>query len=147
MIRLTVASTALIAGLITCSGAAAASAASHSQSSAQVSAADAAPFMGDWTLNLQGPNGPGTFDLSVKLEKEKVVGEIATGAMATQQISDVSRAEKTLVLRYSFTWEGNPVEAVVSLTPVDDGKVDAKIDFASGAYTMTGTAAKKEKKQ
>ncbi len=28
------------------------------QATPQVSAADAAPFLGEWTLALQGPNGP-----------------------------------------------------------------------------------------
>jgi hypothetical protein len=114
------------------------------QSAAQVSTADAAPFLGDWTLTLQGPNGPGSFDLSVKVDKEKVVGEIANAQMATLPITDISKADKTLVLRYTFTWENNPVDAAVSLTPAADGKVAAQIDFAGGAYTMTGTAAKKE---
>ena len=39
---------------------------------ADVSAADAAPFLGEWTLALQGPNGPGTFTLWITAEKEKV---------------------------------------------------------------------------
>ena len=54
-------------------------------------------------------------------------------------------ADKSLMLAYSFTWEGNPVEAVVSLTPAPEGKTTAQIDFAGGAYIMTGTATKKEK--
>jgi hypothetical protein len=65
--------------------------------------------------------------------------------MPKQAISDISMQKKTLVLGYTFTWEGNPVNAVVSLTPGDDGKVAAQIDFAGGAYIMTGTATKKEK--
>jgi hypothetical protein len=51
------------------------------------------------------------------------------------------------VLGYSFTWEGNPVDAVVSLTPGKDGPMAAQIDFAGGAYVMTGTATKKEKEK
>ena len=50
----------------------------------QVTAADAAPFVGDWTLALQGPNGPGTFELSVKVEKEKVSGEISSELLPKQ---------------------------------------------------------------
>jgi hypothetical protein len=140
MIRTALASTALTAALLLSHSTAAA------QQPAQATAADAAPFMGDWTLALEGPNGPGSFDLSVKVDKEKVVGEITNPAMPTQAITDVVKTEKALVLRYSFTWEGNPVDAVVSLTPATDGKVGARIDFAGGAYTMTGTATKKEKK-
>ena len=115
------------------------------QSSTPATPADASPFIGDWTLTLQGPNGPGTFDLSVSVEKEKVIGEIANEMVPKQAITDITKAGKSLKLGYSFTWEGNPVPAVVSLTPGDDGKVAAEIDFAGGAYVMTGTAAKKVK--
>ena len=96
-------------------------------------------------MNVQGPNGPGTFDLSVKIEKEKVLAEIASEMLPKQAITSITMAAKTLVLGYSFQWEGNPVEAVVSLTPAADGKTTAQIDFAGGAYVMTGTAAKKDK--
>ena len=110
-----------------------------------MTAADAAPFIGEWTLALQGPNGPGAFDLTVKVEKEKVVGEITGADMPTQPITDVTKADKSLVLSYSFDYEGNAVAAVVSLTPAPDGKMSAQIDFAGGAYVMSGTATKKEK--
>ena len=111
---------------------------------AQATAADAAPFIGDWTLEMQGGNGPATFLMSVKVEKEKVVGEISSEQMPKQPISDISLSGKTLVLSYSFTWEGNPVGAVVSLIPAAEGKTTAQIDFAGGAYVMAGTASKKE---
>lgn len=143
MIRSAIVRTALLAGLFIAS-VVASPVVNAIQSAAQVTTADAAPFLGDWTLTLQGPNGPGSFDLSVKVDKEKVVGEIANAQMATLPITDISKADKTLVLRYTFTWENNPVDAAVSLTPAADGKVAAQIDFAGGAYTMTGTAAKKE---
>ena len=143
MIRSAIVRTSLLAGLFIAS-VVASPVVNAMQSAAQVTTADAAPFLGDWTLTLQGPNGPGSFDLSVKVDKEKVVGEIANAQMATLPITDISRADKTLVLRYTFTWENNPVDAAVSLTPGTDGKVAAQIDFAGGAYTMTGTAAKKE---
>ena len=145
MIRTAVVSTALIAGLLTSSGVAAAPAASAAQSAAQATAADAAPFIGEWTLDLQGPNGPAAFDLTVKVEKEKVVGEITGGTLATQPITDVTKADQSLVLSYSFNYEGNAVDAVVRLTPAPEGKTNASIDFAGGAYVMTGTATKKEK--
>ena len=143
MIRSAIVRTSLLAGLFIAS-VVASPVVNAMQSAAQVTTADAAPFLGDWTLTLQGPNGPGSFDLSVKVDKEKVVGEIANAQMATLPITDISKAEKTLVLRYTFTWENNPVDAAVSLTPGADGKVAAQIDFAGGAYTMTGSAAKKE---
>jgi hypothetical protein len=83
--------------------------------------------------------------LSVKVEAGKVLGEIASEMLAKQPITDVSIADKSLVMGYSFQWEGNPVTAVVSLTPAAEGKTTAQMDFAGGAYVMIGTAAKKEK--
>ena len=114
------------------------------QAAGQVSAADAAPFVGDWTLALQGPNGPGTFELFVKVEKAQVSGEISSELMPRQAIREISLVNKSLILSYVFTWEGSPVEAAVSLTPADGGKMTAQIDFAGGAYVMTGAASKKE---
>jgi hypothetical protein len=145
MIRTAIVSTVLIAGLLAPSGVTAAPAASAAQSAAQVTAEDAAPFIGEWTLALQSQDGPREYDLTVKVQKDKVVGEITGGAMATQPITDVTRADKSLVLRYSFDYQGNPVPTVVSLTPAPEGKMNAQIDFAGGAYVMSGTATKKEK--
>jgi len=148
MTRTAIVRTVLIAGLLTVAGAAT-SPAVAAQSAAQATAADAAPFMGEWTLNLQGENGPAALDLTVKMDKdkdkEKVVGEIAGGTMPTQPIADVARADQSLVLSYTFTYEGNPVDAVVRLTPAPENKMNAQIDFAGGAYIMTGTATRKEK--
>ena len=146
MIRMTVLSCALVAGILAMPPAGrAASTTGAEQAARQATPADVAAFVGDWTLTLQGPNGPGTFALSVNVEKEKVVGEIASEQLPKQPITNISMADKTLVLGYSFTWEGNPVDAVVSLTPAAEGKTTAQIDFAGGAYVMTGTAAKKDK--
>jgi hypothetical protein len=145
MIRTFIAGTALIAGLVVPYDVVAGPVATAAQSAAPVTAADAAPFIGEWTLDLQGPNGPGSFELTVKMEKEKVTGEITGGTLATQPIADVSKADQSLLLSYSFTWENNPVDAVVKMTPAPEGKMNAQIAFASGAYIMTGTAAKKEK--
>jgi hypothetical protein len=141
MIRTIIAGTALIAGLLT----PAVVAAGQAANAAQVTAVDASPFIGDWTLDLQGPNGPGAFDLTVKVEKEKVVAEITGETTATQPITDVAKADKSLVLSYSFMYEGNPVDAVVRLTPGAEGKMNAQIAFAGGAYVMSGNATKKEK--
>ena len=142
MNRLLFAGMVLVAGLLASPAVVAAQA---PQTSTPATPADAAPFLGDWTLTLQGPNGPGNFDLTVKVEEQKVVGEIAvpTGEMPKNFIPDVAMNDKTMELRYTFDYQGTAVPAVVSLTPAADGKTNAQIDFAGGAYLMTGTAAKK----
>jgi hypothetical protein len=122
-----------------------ASAAEQPAAPPQVTAEQAAPFLGDWTLALQGPNGPGTFTLSIRAEKETVVAEIGSENGPSNKITTITKTEKGLVFSYTFPYEGNPIDALVSLTPDTDGKTAAQIDFAGGAYTMTGTATKKEK--
>jgi hypothetical protein len=147
MIRIATTSAVLVAGLLVASGAAAAdqTVSQAAATAGQVTPAEAAPFIGDWSLVLDGPNGARTFALVIKVEKERVVGDITTATVANQPITDVTKTDKGLVLRYSFSYEGNPVDAVVRLTPGTDGKVAAEIDFAGGAYVMAGSATKKEK--
>ena len=110
----------------------------------QATAAEAARFVGDWILAMQGPNGPGTFNLSVKVEQEKVAGEISSDMLPKQAITDVTVDKESLVLSYTFDYQGNPVDAAVTLTPGTDEKVAAQISFAGGAYVMTGSATKKD---
>lgn len=145
MIRTAVVSSVLIAGLLVTLPATAVGAAPDAvQAAGQISAADAAPFVGNWTLTLEGPNGPATFDLSIKVEQDKVVGEIKSAELPAQPITDITKADKSLLLRYSFDYQGNQVPTVVSLVPAEEGKTKAQIDFAGGAYVMSGTAAKKD---
>ena len=121
-------------------------AAQATQPPSQISIVEAAPFLGEWTLALEGQNGPATFALSIRADKDKVTADIASDAVPKQTIHTISLANKSLVLAYNFPWDGNSIDAAVTLTPLQDGKTAAKIDFAGGAYTMTGTATKKEKK-
>jgi hypothetical protein len=145
MIRTAVVSSVLIAGLLVALPATAVGTAPDAvQAAGQISAADAAPFVGNWTLTLEGPNGPATFDLSIKVEQDKVVGEIKSAELPAQPITDITKADKSLLLRYSFDYQGNQVPTVVSLVPAEEGKTKAQIDFAGGAYVMSGTAAKKD---
>ena len=144
MTRVAIASALLIAGLTTTVVVAAPALLSAQTAPAPVAAtpADAAPFLGDWTLTMQGPDRSASFDLTVKVEGDKVVGEISAAEMAKEFVPESWMAEKTFKMRYSFNYQGNPIDGVISLTPAAD-KVDAHIDFASGAYQMTGTAARK----
>ena len=113
---------------------------------AQVTPADAAPFVGDWALTMDGQNGPAVFAVKVKVDGDKVSGEISSDQMALTPIRDIRKNDKSLVLGFSFDYNGSPVDAVVTLTPGADDKTAATIDFAGGAYVMNGTAAKKAAK-
>jgi hypothetical protein len=144
MTRVALVSTLVITGLLTTAVLAVPAVAAPQSTPATVPAtpAEAAPFLGDWTLSMQGPDRSASFDLTVKVEGDKVVGEISAAEMAKEFVPEAFMAEKTFRMRYSFNYQGNPIDGVISLTPAGD-KVDAQIDFANGAYLMTGTAAKK----
>ena len=144
MIRTALVSSVLIAGLLAFPATAVAAPPDAAQTAGQITAADAAPFVGNWTLTLEGPNGPATFELSIKVEQDKAVGEIKSAELPAQAITDITKVDKSLNLRYSFDYQGNQVPTVVSLVPAEEGKTKAQIDFAGGAYVMSGTAAKKE---
>jgi hypothetical protein len=111
--------------------------------SGPITPAQAAPFLGDWTLSMQGDRGPAQFALSVKSENGKVVAEIGSDQMPKQSVTDITRAGDTMTLRYSFDYQGNPVAVVVALT-LDADKLKAAIDFADGAYAISGTGVRRK---
>ena len=107
--------------------------------------ADAAPFLGEWVLALEGANGPGTFNVTLKTEGDKVTGEIVSDRMPATAFTAITKnAGNGLSMSFSFPYEGMTVDAVASLVPAEGGTTNAGIDFAGGAYTMSGTATKKE---
>ena len=106
---------------------------------------NAAPFLGNWTLNGTGANGPASFALSVKAEGGKVLAEISGPQMPRQPIADISKAATALVLAFSFDYQGQPIPVALTLTPAD-GKIGVYMDFAAGAYILEGGATKAEPK-
>jgi hypothetical protein len=123
------------------------SAALHAQApasaatAATVSASDAKPFLGDWNVVGESPMGPFTTAVSVKVEAAKVVASVSSDIQPLTPISEISKSGESLILAYSFTYEGNAIPALLTLTPKAD-KLDASFDFAAGAFVMTGVGTK-----
>jgi hypothetical protein len=111
--------------------------------SGPVTPAQAAPFLGDWTLSMQGDRGPAQFALSVRSENGKVLAEIGSDQMGKQTVTDITRSGDTLTLKYSFDYQGNPVAVAVALT-LDADKLKAAMDFADGAYAISGTGVRRK---
>ena len=51
-----------------------------------------------------------------------MVGEVSSDQLPKLPVTSISMADKNLVLGYSFNWEGNAVEAVITLTPAPKGR-------------------------
>jgi hypothetical protein len=108
-----------------------------------LTAADAATVLGDWTIDASGAQGSATMLLRLKVVDAQVLAEISSDAMGKSTIDRLTKWGESIVLRYSFDYNGSPVSTVVTLTP-DGEKLQASFDFADGAYVMPGTATRKD---
>jgi hypothetical protein len=113
---------------------------------AQVTAAQAAPFLGSWAVAITGQQGSATFDLTLAVEDGKVVGHIGGGGeMPPATVETISLVDKSLMLYYAFDYQGMSIDTVLSLTPpATSGPLTVQMDFAAGAYVSSGTATKKD---
>jgi hypothetical protein len=101
---------------------------------------NAAAFLGEWTVSATGSYGPITMTVTLKAAEGKVVGEIADPNGKHE--AGVAKSGTSVVLSYVFDYQGNAIDAVVTLTPKDN-TVAANLDFAGGAANFVGTATKK----
>ena len=107
--------------------------------------ADAAPFMGDWDLGLDSPQGH--VDMSLKLTDaggmvNAVIGTDAGPIAGSINITDVSIDAGKLVMKYELNFQGMPIPTEVQLVP-DGDKWKASFNFAMGQFVVDGTAVKK----
>jgi hypothetical protein len=108
--------------------------------------ADAADFVGTWTLALESPQGSFEQTLVVKDDAGKVVAEISSQmAPDVQKITDVTKSGTNLVLKFQGNYQGNAFDAAITVTP--DGADNAKImfDVNGGQFTMAGTGSRTKK--
>jgi hypothetical protein len=106
-------------------------------------AADAAPFMGNWSLMLETPQGNLPLDVTVKTSPHAgdVVYEVGGGDMfPTQAVTDVTKSDASLVLKHALDFQGNQIPVKITLTP-DGGKM--KYGFDAAGMTVEGVATKK----
>jgi len=111
---------------------------------AGLAVADAAAFMGGWTLGLDTPQGALSMDLTIKDEAGKVTGSISAEPMVpgVSKITDITKDGGNLVLKYVLEVQGMSVPTKITLVPVGD-KWKASFDFADGQFNVDGTADKK----
>lgn len=109
-----------------------------------LSPADAGAFMGSWTLALDTPQGSFEQSMVLKDEGGKVVAELSNQmAPETQKVTDVSKKGDDLILKFAGNFQGNPFDAVITLTPDGTDKCKVSFDVNSGMFTMSGTGTKK----
>jgi len=111
---------------------------------AQLAPADAGAFMGSWTLALDTPQGAFEQSLVLKDEAGKVVAEMSSQMQPeVQKVTDVSKKGSDLLLKFAGNFQGNPFDAVITLTPDGTDKCKVTFDINGGQFTMNGTGTKK----
>ena len=107
---------------------------------------DAGDFMGVWTLSLDSPQGPFEQALTLKDEGGKVIGEMTNQMQPeVQKVTDISKEKGDLVLKFAGNFQGNPFDAVITITPDGADKAKVLFDINGGQFSMSGTGARTKK--
>ena len=113
----------------------------------ELDASEAAAFMGEWSINLESPQGPFEFPVEIADQDGKVAVNVGTpdftgaGAGAPVAVTDITRSGEGLVLSYEFDAGGQIVPVSSTLTPDGEG-LAAVFDIADGAFSMSGTGTR-----
>ncbi len=109
-----------------------------------LAASEAAAFIGNWTINLESPQGAFEQTLVLKDANGKVAGEISNqlqpGAL---EITDISKAGTDLILKFTGDFQGQAFAAKITLTPDGADKAKVTFDVMDGQFVMEGTGVKK----
>jgi mono/diheme cytochrome c family protein len=108
---------------------------------APVTAAEAAPFIGDWAVTVGMNAFEATFAVSVKADAGKVTAAVRSDGQPTIDVSDISLSGKSLVLKYLATMGNNPIPTVLTLAP-DGAGVRATMTVMDGQFEMAGIGTK-----
>ena len=106
-----------------------------------VTAEQAAPFIGDWLVTVGMNTFEATFAVGVKADGGKVTATVRSDSQPPVNVTDISLAAKSLVLKYVADMQGTPISTVMTLTP-DGANLRANMAVMDGQYQMSGAAAK-----
>jgi hypothetical protein len=102
--------------------------------------------MGEWTLTLESPQGAFEQTLVLKDEGGKVIGEMTSQMQPeVQKVTDVSKSKTDLVLKFAGNFQGNPFDAVITITPDGEDKGKVLFDINGGQFSMSGTGTRTKK--
>src|SRR3954467_2964340 len=107
-----------------------------------VTAAQAAPFLGDWTVSTSSAAlGAQTYQVAVPRSGEAIRATVKAESQPAVNVSDIRVSGKSLVLAYAASYPGMAIPTVLILTP-DGGSLRADLSIMDGQLEMSGTATK-----
>ena len=115
-----------------------------SAAQSSLATADAAGFLGAWSIGLETPQGAMTINLTLKDEGGKVSGSLSAAEITpeAQKVTDIAKEGENLVLKFTLEVQGLSIPGKITLVPNGD-KWKANIDLLDGQLTVDGTATKK----
>jgi mono/diheme cytochrome c family protein/glucose/arabinose dehydrogenase len=111
------------------------------QTSAPPTAAQAAPFVGNWVMTVAMGATQSTSLVSVKNEGGKITATVEPEGQAPITNTAVSMQGTSLIVRYTGDMGGQPIPTVLSLAPQGD-VMRVTMAVMDGQYELNGMAAK-----
>jgi mono/diheme cytochrome c family protein len=111
------------------------------QTSTAPTAAQAAPFVGDWVMTVAMGANQSTSLVSIKSAGGNVTATVQPEGQAPLTNTAVSMSGSSLVVRYTGDMGGQPIPTILSLTPQGD-VMRVTMAVMDGQYELTGMAAK-----
>ena len=112
-----------------------------------VTAAQAAPFLGEWTVTASSAAfGAQTFEVVVARSGDRVSATVKPPNQPEIAVADVRTSGGSLVLSYAASYPGMSIPTVLILSGGTAGPADslrADMSIMDGQLEMTGTATKK----
>jgi hypothetical protein len=104
--------------------------------------AEAQAFLGDWSLNMDSPQGAFVMSLMITDSSGKVAASVGADELGGMQpVTNITRSGENLVLRYEINVQGQSAPVALTLMP-DGAALNADMDFADGMFVMSGRATK-----
>ena len=109
-----------------------------------ITAAQAAPFLGEWTVATNAPGlGAQTYTVQVTRVGDGVAASVTPANQTAIAVKDVRLSGRSLLLSYATSYPGMSIPTVLILTPTSDaGGMRADLSLMDGQFEMSGTATK-----
>jgi type 1 glutamine amidotransferase len=107
-----------------------------------ITAEQAAPFLGGWTVSTSSAaTGPQTLEVSITRAGEGVRATVKAPNQPESEASNVRLSGRSLLISYNTNYPGMTIPTVLILTP-DGAGMRADMSILDGQLEMSGTAAK-----
>lgn len=108
----------------------------------QLDVAQAEAFMGSWLVDMQSDFGPFQMNLDLVDEGGKVAAAMGSPDMGgSQPVTDISRVDESLLLRFTANAQGQMIDIEVALVP-NGAALDVYFDVGQGQFSASGIATR-----